>query len=73
MSIPRPPTFAAWLLARLVSAQQRAEILGDLEENHRLRAEHFGPREAWVWYWKQVVTIPIWLWREEVGTVISLS
>ena len=73
MSVSRPPTLAAWLLSRLVPAEQRADILGDLEENYRLRAERFSPAEAWAWYWSQVVTIPIWLWREEVGTVISLS
>ncbi len=44
MKVPPPPTPAAWLLARLVPNRQRAEILGDLEENHRLRAEHFGSR-----------------------------
>ena len=73
MKVPPPPTPAAWLLARLVPNRQRAEILGDLEENHRLRAEHFGSRHAWSWYWTQVLTIPIWLWREEVGTVISMT
>ena len=73
MSVSRPPTLAAWLLGRLVPAKQRPEILGDLEENYRLRAERFSPAEAWAWYWTQVLTIPIWLWREEVGTVISLS
>ena len=68
-----PPRIPAWILARLLPRAARDEILGDLEENYRLRAESTGSGRARLWYWSQVLTIPFWIWGDRGETMISLS
>jgi putative ABC transport system permease protein len=50
----RPPRLASWLLARRLSAEWRDFVLGDLEEEFRVRssAAHSGARR---WYWRQAI------------------
>ncbi len=50
----RPPRLATFLLGRLVPARDREELIGDLVEEHALRARGGGAAAA-RWYWGQTV------------------
>jgi putative ABC transport system permease protein len=63
-----PPRVAAWLLARLVPADEREWVLGDLEERWQARRDRDGGSAAALWYWSRAVTIPVWLWTAELRT-----
>ncbi len=69
----QPPRLAEWVLALVLPRRQRAEVLGDLAENYYLRVRHFGLRAARLWYVKQAVSVPPWLWMEEGVAVMGLS
>jgi len=52
----RPPHVAGRLLERLLHADERDEILGDLDEQYRRRIEA-GDRAADLWYWRQALAM----------------
>lgn len=54
MSPSSPPSFARWLLTRLVPRSARAETVGDLADLWAERVEKEGRRHANRWYWRQV-------------------
>jgi putative ABC transport system permease protein len=51
--IPHPPRVATWLLHRLLDADSREAIAGDLEEEYRRRSARAGRPAAARWYWKE--------------------
>lgn len=50
-----PPRLAQWLLARLVPAELREGVLGDLHQLFVADAERLGPARARLKYWLEVV------------------
>ncbi len=68
-----PPALAEGLLALLLPADERDDVLGDLEENYRIRERHHGRARARAWYWGQALTAPLWIWGERGSSMISLS
>lgn len=52
---PRPPRVARALLARLLSPEDRAFVLGDLDEAFEARCRTHGVRAARRWYHRQTV------------------
>jgi len=57
------PPIAAWLLTCLLPASDRDAVLGDLVEEHGIRARIASDPTAAVWFWKQVLgSIPWALW-----------
>ena len=71
MKHAHPPRLAVWILRLLCPPRQRDEVLGDAEENYAVQVEHFGRREARQRFWAQVLATPVWLWWEEIGTMID--
>jgi predicted permease len=63
----RPPRIAERLLHALLPLHERDEVLGDLAEAHGLRAAR-SPLAANVWYWAQVLMIPIWILGSAMGS-----
>ncbi len=61
----RPPRLAEALLARLLPAHERAEVVGDMAECHARRLQRgAGVLEAGLWYWRQALGVPMRLgWR----------
>ena len=61
MSPPRPPRLAAAVLARQLPADERAELIGDLDEEFAVRAATSAPRRALaqLWYWHQAAAL-VW-------------
>lgn len=59
MSPPRPPRLAAAVLARLLPAGERAELIGDLDEEFAARASTSAPRRALarLWYCHQAAAL----------------
>jgi len=68
-----PPRLSAWILRLLSPPRQREDVLGDLEEIHALQVEHYGRWAARRWYWAQVCTTLVWLWWEEMETMMGMS
>ena len=60
----RPPTLAAWLVARALPDRRREEFLGDLEELFHARALESGRAHAGRWYWGQCANAVIDAVRE---------
>jgi hypothetical protein len=59
----RAPPVATWLLGCLLPASDREAVLGDLVEEHAIRARTASPRTAAGWFWRQVWhSIPPMLW-----------
>ncbi|HVS14544.1 MAG TPA: ADOP family duplicated permease [Thermoanaerobaculia bacterium] len=59
-----PPRLASTLLRLSAPAAERDAMLGDLEEEHALRARRQGSRVAAHWYWSQTLaSLPVNLWR----------
>lgn len=56
----RPPRLAEWVLSRLLPGDERDEILGDLAETYRTKAQR-RPLAALGWYLLQVVLVPVWV------------
>ena len=73
MTNPRPPRLATWILSVTAPPRQRKELLDDLEEYFQLQLQHFGRREAVRRYWAQTFMTPVWLWWEEIGTMMGMS
>ncbi len=65
-----PPRAAETLLGLLLPSHDRDEILGDLSESYRRRAEH-SRGAAWLWYWSQVVILPFWIRGSVVRPVLD--
>ncbi len=55
------------ILERLLKKEDRAEILGDLEEGYTRRAPRQGRMRAGWWLWRQVFTIPAHLAADRVS------
>ncbi len=60
----RPPSLAAWLVARTRPERYREEFLGDLEELFHVRALEAGRLAARTWYWRQAALAVIEAVRE---------
>jgi putative ABC transport system permease protein len=57
-----PPAAAAWILARIIRAEDRLSILSDFAEFFEERARQTGPSAACRWYWAQTVrSIPMFI------------
>ena len=57
--ISRPPKIAAWILKHTAVTIEEASLLGDLEEEYRIRANKSTPLITKLWFWTQVlVSIP---------------
>ncbi len=55
----RPPRIAAWLMRNIANRDERASILGDLEEEFHEQSENSGSLRAHLWYWALVlVSLP---------------
>jgi len=55
------PKFARWLLGVTLSADQRDDVLANLEELYRLRRQTHGVFAANLWYWKQALSFSVYL------------
>jgi predicted permease len=64
---------ATWVLGVTAPSRQREELLDDLDEYYQLQLKHFGRREAVRRYWAQTILTPVWLWREEIRTMVGMS
>jgi putative ABC transport system permease protein len=51
----RPPFLGRWLLSRILPSRLKSTAAGDFEELYRRTLSADGPRQAAVWYWRQVV------------------
>ena len=60
----KPPTLAAWLIARATPQRRREELLGDLEELFQVRSRDRARGEARRWYWRQTANILVDAIRE---------
>lgn len=58
-SIKRTPSFAKWLISRLVPPSQLEEFLGDLQEIYEERMETQGKTRATLGYWLDAVHLMI--------------
>ena len=58
----RPPALAARLLAASLPPEERAEILGDLEEQFHERAARAGAAPAARWYWREALSLSRGFW-----------
>ena len=62
----RPPRLLQWILGGLLPGDDRAEVLGDLAEQFDRRARSRGGRlTARIWYTRQLVSVPVWIWLNE--------
>jgi predicted permease len=66
--VSRPPGLAERILSALLPSAEREEILGDLSEAYAARSAE-GRRSAKLWYWTQVVLVPMWL----VGSSVNAT
>ncbi len=53
--IQRPPKIAAWILKHTAATTEEASLLGDLEEEYRIRSQKYTPLKTKLWYWSQVL------------------
>jgi hypothetical protein len=63
--IPRPPRILRALLSLLSPPDERAFVLGDLDEEFAERSRETGPGRAWAWYARQTIgsLVPLALMR----------
>ena len=67
---PRPPHFAEAVLQSLgAQAEFRDDVLGDLAEEHAIRAEWDGERVARRWYYREAMRVAPHLLRSCVRTL----
>lgn len=59
MTPRRPPRLAQWLLARCVWRDERASVLGDLDEQFHEQIASTGTARAALWYWREALRL-IW-------------
>jgi predicted permease len=69
MTSHRPPRLAEWLLARFVWADERATVLGDLDEQFGEQAASIGAARASLWYWREALRLiwGFWWWALRLG------
>lgn len=67
----RPPRLAERLLARWIWPDERAIVLGDLEEQFRERVRVAGVARATLWYWREALRLiwGLWWWRRSSSSV----
>jgi len=63
----RPPRLAERILHAALPRDERLEVLGDLAEAHAARAQE-GRLGANLWYWAQVLMVPVWLTGLALGS-----
>jgi len=75
MKTPRtsPPALAVRLVRVLLGRDERADILGDLEEMHRATARRSGSLRADFQFWCRALSVPLWLFWDAVVTSLSLA
>ena len=56
-----PPKLARWFLRATLSADQRDDVLANLEELYRFRRQTHGVFAANLWYWKQALSFSLHL------------
>jgi hypothetical protein len=54
---PTPPRWAVRWLERRLAADERDEILGDLDEQFRTRVDRIGEAPASRWYVRQAIAL----------------
>lgn len=62
MSQSRPPRVAEWLLAGRMQPDERASVLGDVEEQFHEQVRTAGVWRATLWYWQHTVGLMWGLW-----------
>lgn len=62
MSQPRPPRVAQWLLAGRMQSDERASVLGDVEEQFHEHVRTAGVWRATLWYWQHTIGLMWGLW-----------
>ena len=67
-----PPRLASQLLQRRLHPDERDELLGDLDEQHRARVLRDGARAASRWYWRQALALA-WGFALRRRDVVSTS
>ncbi|HVW04620.1 MAG TPA: ABC transporter permease [Vicinamibacterales bacterium] len=69
MTPHRPPRLAEWLLARFVWADERATVLGDLDEQFGEQVASIGAARASLWYWREALRLiwGFWWWALRLG------
>jgi predicted permease len=77
--IRRPPRLAEWLLARRVRPDERAMVLGDLDEQFREQVGATGALGGALWYWREAARLVwgFWWWTPRPawsrGTVMAMD
>jgi putative ABC transport system permease protein len=55
----KPPKIATWILNASAATTEDVSLLGDLEEEYRIRSQKYTPLKTKLWYWTQIlVSIP---------------
>ena len=67
-----PPRLAHRLLLHRLAPDERDELIGDLDEQFRRRAEHFGAGAARRWYWRQSLAL-VWSFTMHRRDLISTA
>lgn len=79
MSGPRVPTLPQWVLARRVAPDDRAMVLGDLDEQFQEQVRVVGHGRARLWYWREALALAwgLWWWaprsRWAAGLVMTMD
>lgn len=68
-----PPRLATRLLTLALPRSRRADVMGDLGEMYESVQSRRGKTAASIWYWRQALAVPVWLWWEEGGTMLMLG
>ena len=63
----KPPALASWLLLRLIPAEDRQAILGDLEETLHAGRPGYGRTGLRLWYWRQTLGLSVRFLRERMN------
>ena len=66
MTNARPPRFARWFLNRVLPADMREDVTGDLEEMFRSKRSTLGSLRACAWYYWMAILFPIHLLAERL-------
>lgn len=75
----RPPRLAQWLLSQRIWPDERAIVLGDLEEQFQTQVRTTGAVRAVFWYWREAaqLTWGLWWWMPRAprqrGTVMAMD
>ena len=55
----RPPALASWILRVTLPAEDRDDILENLEQLHAAKAADRGRLHAQLWFWRQALSFPL--------------